>query len=201
MGNSLCMNTVLKWGQSAMPQTCENLLGPVNSYVCYDNHAREIYQVLPYSVDFKAPRELWNPLSKTVLSKVDVVLYRIKDLYTCDMGVKLENNLYVGPENNFHNFCTVIKHLREKNAHYHPHIALHKSPFLTPLTTVISDLVLVQHMHLQHRNSRNLDPENRQRVSFMTIIVYKQLLLFLHFLIQPGPLNMTLHSRLSAKCF
>ena len=30
-------------------------------------------QVLPYSVDFKAPGELWNPLSKTVLSKSDFV--------------------------------------------------------------------------------------------------------------------------------
>ena len=29
----------------------------------------EIYQVLPSSVDFNAPGKLWNPLSKTVLSK------------------------------------------------------------------------------------------------------------------------------------
>ena len=33
----------------------------------------QIYQVLPYSVDFKAPRELWNPLSKTVLSKYSFI--------------------------------------------------------------------------------------------------------------------------------
>ena len=34
------------------------------------------YLVLPYSVDFKAPRELWNPLSKstkTVLSKCSLI--------------------------------------------------------------------------------------------------------------------------------
>ena len=49
-----------------MPETCENWLDLVNSCVYY---ACEIYQVPPYSVDFKAPRELWNPMSKTVLGK------------------------------------------------------------------------------------------------------------------------------------
>ena len=42
-----------------MPDTCENLLGLVDSYVFYVRHTREIYQeVLPYSVDFEAPREI-----------------------------------------------------------------------------------------------------------------------------------------------
>ena len=52
-----------------MPETCENWLGLVNSCVYYAHQIREIYQALPYSLDFKAPRELWNPPSKAVLSK------------------------------------------------------------------------------------------------------------------------------------
>ena len=42
-------------------------LGLVNSCACYARQTSEIYLVLPYSVDFKAPGELWNPLSKTTL--------------------------------------------------------------------------------------------------------------------------------------
>ena len=45
-----------------MPETCENWLSPVNSCVYYACQTYEIYQVLSYSVDFKAPQELWNPL-------------------------------------------------------------------------------------------------------------------------------------------
>ena len=52
-----------------MPNTCENWLGHVNIYVYYAYKTHEVYQILPYSVDFKAPSELWNPLSETVLSK------------------------------------------------------------------------------------------------------------------------------------
>ena len=40
----------------------------------YDfDQIHEIYQVLPYSVDFKAPQELWNPLNKTLLSKYSFI--------------------------------------------------------------------------------------------------------------------------------
>ena len=46
--------------------------GLINSCVYYT------LQVVPYSVGFKAPRELWNLLSKTVLSKCS--LYGINDL-------------------------------------------------------------------------------------------------------------------------
>ena len=62
-----------------MPETGENWLGLVNSCVYF---SREIYKVLPYSIDFKAPVELWNPLGKTVLNKYvsNVVLFGIKDL-------------------------------------------------------------------------------------------------------------------------
>ena len=42
----------------AKPEACELWLGFVNSCVYYVYQTRDIYQVLPYSV------ELWNPLSK-----------------------------------------------------------------------------------------------------------------------------------------
>ena len=45
----------------------ENWFSLVNSYAYYDHHTREIYHVLPYSVDFKALRELWNPIIKDSL--------------------------------------------------------------------------------------------------------------------------------------
>ena len=56
-----------------MLETCENCLRTVNSYVYYAHQTREIYQVLPYSVDFKALTEIWNPLSKTVPSKCSFI--------------------------------------------------------------------------------------------------------------------------------
>ena len=49
-----------------MLKTCENWLSIVNRYIYYARQIHEIYQVLSYSVDCKAPKELWNPLSKTV---------------------------------------------------------------------------------------------------------------------------------------
>ena len=57
-----------------MPETCENWLGVVNNYIYYACQTSKIYQVLPYSVDFKVHRELWNPLNKTVLSKCNFIL-------------------------------------------------------------------------------------------------------------------------------
>ena len=56
----LCITTgyiAKKIGQFAMSRTCEKLLGFVNSYVYYACQTREIYQVLPYTVDFKASTE------------------------------------------------------------------------------------------------------------------------------------------------
>ena len=43
----------------------------------------EIYQVLLYWVDFKAPFELWNPLSKTVVSKC-IFIFCI--IFSCDQA-------------------------------------------------------------------------------------------------------------------
>ena len=62
---TLKQNQIL--GQFTMPETCENWLGLVNICVYHAHHSHEFYQVLPYSVGFKAPGELWNPLSKTEL--------------------------------------------------------------------------------------------------------------------------------------
>ena len=83
-----------------MPETCENRIDPVNSCVYYARQTREIYQVLPYSVDLKAPMELWNPMSKAVLSSfiwnkgpVNIWKYR-----------KAQKYLYVGPVNIFPNY-------------------------------------------------------------------------------------------------
>ena len=44
----------------AMPETSENWLGFVNSCIYSACHILEINQTLPYLVDFKAPRQLWN---------------------------------------------------------------------------------------------------------------------------------------------
>ena len=56
-----------------MPETCENWLSLVNSCIYYAHQTGEIYQLLHYSVDFKAPVELWNPLSETVFSKCSFI--------------------------------------------------------------------------------------------------------------------------------
>ena len=56
-----------------MPKTCENWLGLVNSYVYYTHQTCVIYQVFPYYVDFKAPGELWNPLSETVINRCSFI--------------------------------------------------------------------------------------------------------------------------------
>ena len=54
-------------GTFSMSETCENWLGPVNSYVYHAQHSCKIYKVLPYPValpsDFKAPRKFWNQVS------------------------------------------------------------------------------------------------------------------------------------------
>ena len=60
-GKTLVCNTlnplVLKFGQFAMHEACENWLGLVNICIYYSRQTREIYQVLPFAVDFKVSRE------------------------------------------------------------------------------------------------------------------------------------------------
>ena len=43
-------------------------LGLANSCVYYAHQTREVYQVLPYSVDSNAPEELWDKLVRKYLS-------------------------------------------------------------------------------------------------------------------------------------
>ena len=52
-----------------MPEICENWLSLVNICIYCAHQTCEIYQALPYSVDFKAPGEILNPLSKTALRR------------------------------------------------------------------------------------------------------------------------------------
>ena len=66
-------DTVIKSGQITMPETCENCLGLINSRGYYASQTRELYQLLLYSVAFKAPGELWNPIGKAVLSKYSFI--------------------------------------------------------------------------------------------------------------------------------
>ena len=64
-----------------MPETCEICLGLVKSFVYYVHQTRGIYQVQHNSVDFEAPGELWNALSKTVLGKCSyIVLFGIQGM-------------------------------------------------------------------------------------------------------------------------
>ena len=56
-----------------------NWLGLVILCIYYARQTHEICQVLPYLVDFKAPGELWNPLSKTVVS----ICMSISEWKTC----------------------------------------------------------------------------------------------------------------------
>ena len=56
-----------------MPKIFENWLGLANSFVYYVCKTHEIYQLLPYSVGFKALWELWNPLSKAAHSKCSFI--------------------------------------------------------------------------------------------------------------------------------
>ena len=53
-----------------MPETCENSLGLVNNCVYYVRQTREIYQVLPYSMELPWVRQYLK----------NVVLFEILDL-------------------------------------------------------------------------------------------------------------------------
>ena len=62
------VKTVLQ--QFDTSEACENWLSLVNSCIYGARQIREIYQVLPYTVDF-------NPLSKTALRKCCFILIRV----------------------------------------------------------------------------------------------------------------------------
>ena len=70
-----------------MPETCEDWLGLVYSFVYSARQTCAINQVLPYTVDFDSPKELWNPLGKTVLGEYSFIsnqgtYFQIKELWT-----------------------------------------------------------------------------------------------------------------------
>ena len=62
-------------------------------------------------VDFKAPKELWNPLNKVVLSKCSFISNNGPVNIWNDH--KARSNLYIGPVNSFPNFdtATLYPHL------------------------------------------------------------------------------------------
>ena len=70
--------SVLKIMTISMPETCENWFDLVNSCVYYAHQTFEIYQVLPCSVDFKAPGSFGIHWVRQYL--VNVVLIRIKGM-------------------------------------------------------------------------------------------------------------------------
>ena len=77
-----------------MPEICENWLGLVNSCIYYAYQTLEIYQVLPYAADFKAPLE-----SKTVFSKCSFIWY--KGPVNIWLDCKAQNYLNIGPVKTF----------------------------------------------------------------------------------------------------
>ena len=58
-----------KIGQFVKLESLKTWFDLVKKYVCYACQTRDIYLMLPYTVDFKAPGERWNPLSMRVFSK------------------------------------------------------------------------------------------------------------------------------------
>ena len=66
-------STVLKLWQFVMTETYESWLSLENSCIYYVRQNHEIYQVLPNTVDYRSPRELWNPLCKAVLNKCNFI--------------------------------------------------------------------------------------------------------------------------------
>ena len=88
-----------KLGQFTIPETCENCLSCKHLHLLACQ-THEIYCL--YSVDFKVPRELWNPLSKTVLSKYRFILN--KEPVNIWNDREFKTSLYIGPVNIFPNF-------------------------------------------------------------------------------------------------
>ena len=62
-----------------MPETCEYWLGFVNSSIYYAQQTHEIYQALPYSVDYKASTGFEIHWVRQYL--VNVVLFGIKAVF------------------------------------------------------------------------------------------------------------------------
>ena len=78
-----------------MPETCENWFGLLYNDIYYTHQTREIYQVLPYLVDFKAPGSFEIHWVRQHL--VNVVLFGLKGLCIFRMTVKIKSNLFKVP--------------------------------------------------------------------------------------------------------
>ena len=98
-------------GQFVIPETCDSMLGLVNSCVYYAIQTLEIYQVLPCSVDFKAPGELWNLLSVIVLSKCSFIWNRN---FINIWNDRKAHNVHVGAVNIFLIFDTGFIHFSSR---------------------------------------------------------------------------------------
>ena len=91
---------LLKVGQFATPMTsCKNWLSPVYSCTYCVRQTCDIYEVRPYSVDFKAPGGFEILWVRQYLANVDLI--GIKDLWFSEMNVKLKGHLHVGSGNIF----------------------------------------------------------------------------------------------------
>ena len=94
--------SVLNLGQfDTSPETCGNWLGLVNRSVYCARQTRDIYQVLPYSLDFKAPGCFEIQWGRQYL--------------TSGMTVKLKSNVCVGLVNNVPNLWHCIMNMRVVN--------------------------------------------------------------------------------------
>ena len=75
-----------------MLKSRENWFGFIKICVYNGRQTREIYQVLPYKVDFKAFGQFWNQLNKTVL---DACSFIWNEGPVNIWNVNLKTNLYV----------------------------------------------------------------------------------------------------------
>ena len=63
-----------------MPETCENWLGPVNSWIYYDRQTREMYQVLYCLTQCISKLQGSFEIHWVSQYLVNVALFEIKDL-------------------------------------------------------------------------------------------------------------------------
>ena len=89
-----------------MPGFWENWPSPVNNCVSCARQNHEIYQLPPYSMDYKVHRMFKKPPSKTAFNKWG--LFEIQDLQTYEMTIKLKSNINVGLINIFLTFDAML---------------------------------------------------------------------------------------------
>ena len=93
-------------------EALQSTLGGIKSpgfCIYYACQTFAIYRVLPYSVDSKAPGELWNPLSKTVLCKSSLIWNK--------GPVNMSSNMHFRPVNIFPNFWHCLTEIMHSYFH------------------------------------------------------------------------------------